>query len=540
MFSEAFESIDKDETKFEPGRAAAPTFGDSKSIYADHTRVFYNYWVNFSSCRSFAWKDVYNTTQAPNRDVRRVMEKENKRERDKARRGFNELVRRLAEFARKKDPRVMNWAKEQAAQKAERDEQTKVSKARQAAEMRNLKEAAREAQQAQLDSIDLSGMDPSLLMSEKDLKKHKHLLNGSSASSSHSGHDNGNHEASASDEDVVEEFYCPACKKLFKSDKQFKNHENSKKHKEMAAKLRKEMLEEEKTMQAHTGAKTTKTSTATHVVDELGDGTVTDALEDEDDQYIHNLETLRHTDDLVHVAQDALSDDCDSSSLSEDEAILHTIENLDQYKIHEHHHDEKSTTIATAAKPASEREHRSDAEHDYEDDEDDDMISMMATSKSKNRFQLEEDDDNEESGDDGDEVAAPQSGKKKPFNFAEFESSLPSVSDKAPSNKSNRASPPTATISSAPEAIQDPSGKKKRRRAAKDKAAVTTPAPTAVADLEPEHERGGKRGGKGKKAGKHQQQEETSGFSCRTCGSSFASKTALHTHLKETKHAIAV
>ena len=505
MFSEAFDSIDKDETKFEPSRAAAPKFGDSMSSYPENVRVFYNYWINFSSGRSFAWKDVYNTTQAPNRDVRRVMEKENKRERDKARRGFNELVRRLAEFARKKDPRVMNWAKEQATQKAEREEMAKVNKVRQAEGMRNLKEAARAAQQEQLDSIDLSGMDPSLLMSEKDLKKHKHLLNGSASPSA------ANDDVSE-EEDIVEEYYCPACKKLFKSDKQFKNHENSKKHKELAAKLRKELLAEEKAAAASQPATSTPT--------------VVDALEEEEDQYMHNLDALRHTDDLVHTALDDESDSDESISHEEDEAILHTIENLDKYKLHDH----PSSTMSEANPTAMSHE-QSEAGLQSDDGDDEDMLSMMANSKSKNRFAFDEDSDG------ADVEPLPKPTGKGSFNFAEFESSLASVSDSPSPNKSGHTS--TASSSISPDAAQDAPGKKKRRRAVKEKPATPPTAPTVASKHDPGFDIGEKRPGKGKKGAKNQHQEEESGFSCRTCGSAFPSKTALHAHLKETKHAIA-
>eukprot|EP00039_Didymoeca_costata_P013855 m.217367 g.217367 ORF g.217367 m.217367 type:complete len:92 (-) comp15885_c0_seq10:1688-1963(-) len=43
------------------------------------------------------------------------------------------------------------------------------------------------------------------------------------------------------EEEEQTEFYCEACKKLFKKEKQWKNHERSKKHLAAVAKLRTEL-----------------------------------------------------------------------------------------------------------------------------------------------------------------------------------------------------------------------------------------------------------------------------------------------------------
>lgn len=529
VFSEAFASIDKDETDFEPGSVAGPTFGTSTSNYAEQVRPFYNYWVNFTSRRSFAWKDVYNTTQAPNRDVRRVMEKENKKERDKAKRGFNELVRRLAEFARKKDPRVMAWAKEQTALKAEKDVQDKITKERQAEGVRNLKAAARAAQQAQLDEIDLSGMDPTLLMSAKDLKRHGHLLNGSATPSS-SGDDPNAQEDEEDNDAVVEEYYCPACRKVFKSDKQYKNHENSKKHKDAAAKLRKELLAQEKLeeQEAKASAKTEKNTkndkkSNSTTAPLAGDVTVSDALEDEEDQYMKELNAIRKVeDDIVHTQ------DIDTEILSdsdEDDEVL--LQNLDQYRIHETSHDSASQTVPVSTKSSPVDEEENDDDETGAGD-DDDMLSFMASSKmgSKNRFAFDEDEEDADNSTEEAEEPIQASDAKKPFNFADFEEAL--------SQSSGKSTPSQLAASSSTATPTEAAGKKKRRRAANERKAA--PAPVVVE--EPVNERGGKRGGKGKKGAKAAQ-EDFNSPSCRTCGATFASKTALHTHLKETKHAIA-
>ena len=43
---------------------------------------FYNQWSNFVSILSFSWEDEYNPAEADHRQVRREIEKQNKRARD--------------------------------------------------------------------------------------------------------------------------------------------------------------------------------------------------------------------------------------------------------------------------------------------------------------------------------------------------------------------------------------------------------------------------------------------------------------------------
>ncbi|KAK6118065.1 hypothetical protein DH2020_048192 [Rehmannia glutinosa] len=133
--------------------------------------AFYNYWLGFVSVLDFYWADQYDAMAGPNRKSRRLMEEENKKLRKKARREYNETVRGLAEFVKKRDKREPEWAK---VEEVEDDEAEDV-------------------------------------MEEKR-----------------------------------KEFYCVVCSKKFKSDKQWRNHEQSKKHKEKVAELREAFSEEDK------------------------------------------------------------------------------------------------------------------------------------------------------------------------------------------------------------------------------------------------------------------------------------------------------
>ncbi|GFR53083.1 hypothetical protein Agub_g15791, partial [Astrephomene gubernaculifera] len=57
-----------------------PPFGTSQSD-APAVNSFYAHWSCYTTCRTFAWADIYNPAAAPNRQVRRRMEEENRKAR---------------------------------------------------------------------------------------------------------------------------------------------------------------------------------------------------------------------------------------------------------------------------------------------------------------------------------------------------------------------------------------------------------------------------------------------------------------------------
>ncbi|PPD88191.1 hypothetical protein GOBAR_DD14895 [Gossypium barbadense] len=162
----------------------APLMGNLESPYGQVT-AFYNYWLGFSTVMDFVWVDEYDAMAGPNRKSRRVMEEENKKLRKKAKREYNETVRGLAEFVKKRDKRVIDMSERLARVKA-----------------------YEEPEWAKVEEEEVDNWDE---MDEKEREK--------------------------------EEFYCVACGKKFKSEKQWKNHEQSKKHKEKVAELRESILE---------------------------------------------------------------------------------------------------------------------------------------------------------------------------------------------------------------------------------------------------------------------------------------------------------
>jgi DnaJ family protein A protein 5 len=81
---------------------ALPSFGNSKTPFADndgylgfgaYARDFYAAWSNFSTRKTFQWADKWRLSDAPNRYVRRAMEKENKKAREVAKKDYNDTIR---------------------------------------------------------------------------------------------------------------------------------------------------------------------------------------------------------------------------------------------------------------------------------------------------------------------------------------------------------------------------------------------------------------------------------------------------------------
>jgi DnaJ family protein A protein 5 len=182
-----------------------PSFGSANDDFETFVRPFYSVWTGFSTKKSFAWKDAHRLSEAPDRRVRRLMEKENRRLRDEGIRTFNDAVRSLVAFIKKRDPR---W-KLNAQNEAQRQEALRQSVAAQAARSRAMNNA----------------------------KMRDHVLPEWARSEDHVASD----DDEESSESEVESFECIACNKSFKSEKQFEAHEKSKKHVKAVKQLTREM-----------------------------------------------------------------------------------------------------------------------------------------------------------------------------------------------------------------------------------------------------------------------------------------------------------
>ncbi|XP_053505503.1 dnaJ homolog subfamily C member 21 isoform X1 [Ictalurus furcatus] len=244
VYRNLFESIAKEE--LEHGKDEDddcddfPTFGDSQSDYATVVHLFYGCWQSFCTRKNFAWKEEYDIRQASNRWEKRAMEKENKKTRDKARKERSELVRQLVAFVRKRDKRVQAHKKlveEQNAEKAKKVEELrkkqKLEQAKLAEEYKEQKWSAMAGLEQELQQMELQ-YGREFGDTEEELEEDRVETDA----------------VDGSDEldDLYDDLYCPACDKSFKTDKAMKNHEKSKKHREMVALLRQQLQEEEESL----------------------------------------------------------------------------------------------------------------------------------------------------------------------------------------------------------------------------------------------------------------------------------------------------
>ncbi|KAJ4324964.1 hypothetical protein N0V94_001018 [Neodidymelliopsis sp. IMI 364377] len=182
-----------------------PSFGHKDDDYDGVVRDFYATWNGFATVKSFAWLDVYRLSDAPDRYTRRLAEKENKKYRDDGRREFNDAVRTLIAFVRKRDPRYTP------------DTQSAEDKAKAQRELRKAQAArARAELNAKL---------------EQEAQALPSWATERPAS-----------ELEESEEEVEEEhFECVACNKTFKSERQYEAHEKSKKHQKALKDLKRKM-----------------------------------------------------------------------------------------------------------------------------------------------------------------------------------------------------------------------------------------------------------------------------------------------------------
>lgn len=220
----------KDDTSFatvcDPKELLYPRMGNSRTDF-DTTRMFYKVWSNFQSVKTFNWCDEYRYSIAPDRRTRRIMEKENKKLRESARKRYNEITRKFIAFIKKLDPRMDPKIKEK---------HEKENLARQREEMRiqaQLEKVERQRQRKLFKEQDWQAVDPDELAEiEAQLEKlyqEEKKING---------------EESEEDEFENNLFECIICDKTFKSEKQFSEHEKSKKHLKLLKQLQWEMRKE--------------------------------------------------------------------------------------------------------------------------------------------------------------------------------------------------------------------------------------------------------------------------------------------------------
>jgi len=262
VYRRVFERVDAREREGTVATAQSPPspgFGGPETAWAD-VAAFYGYWCDFVSRLSFGWEDEYREQDAPSRQVRRAMEKENRKSREAGRKEYQEAVRALVEFVKRRDKRVMQrqvqGKREEAARiQAEAEEaKVKAEKFRRERE-RWLQEQTRlwEEEEARRVEEGEEGRCASVRLADEESSGESEEEQAGAGGGRESrrwkprkGKKKGGRK------DVVYE--CVVCAKTFKSEKQLNNHKQSRAHRKMVETLQAEFgdlegLEEEKEME---------------------------------------------------------------------------------------------------------------------------------------------------------------------------------------------------------------------------------------------------------------------------------------------------
>jgi DnaJ family protein A protein 5 len=222
-----------------------PSFGDSTSDWNTVTKKFYDAWLGFSTNKTFDWHDIYRVSEASDRKTKRSMENENQKARLSAKTEFNDTVRALAAFVKKRDPRYKVHSKVMGGMKSKNTKSNTKAAEMQAAKARKINLAKKQEYEEQKWEKAVEEVFEEF-MSEEELERHnkkkEKLID--RRKKVRSGEEISSDEESNSDADTIEFYECVICKKIFKTQKQFAEHEKSKKHIKTFNKLRWQMKKE--------------------------------------------------------------------------------------------------------------------------------------------------------------------------------------------------------------------------------------------------------------------------------------------------------
>lgn len=233
VYKEVFNTIAAEDSEFYSDMDSdfeIPNFGKSNSSFEDVVHPFYSYWQSYSTKKSYTWLNIYDIREAPNRKIVRLMEKDNKKVRDKAKKDRNEEVRALVEFVKKRDKRVQAHAE---YVKEKKDSNLKKAEAQRQIKLKERREEIASHQESEWSKF--SNLERQL----KDIETSLSQQFGDISESDHNSDEGDESEIYMSKQDAL---YCVACNKLFKTPKAFQNHENSKKHKDNTLSLKLDVL----------------------------------------------------------------------------------------------------------------------------------------------------------------------------------------------------------------------------------------------------------------------------------------------------------
>eukprot|EP00854_Cymbomonas_tetramitiformis_P007212 gene7212-8594_t len=462
VFGEVFAALFQQEIEVSPDVPEAPDLGGPTAT-AKQVNDFYSFWINFTSVKEFAWADEYNPASAPTRKIRRLMEEENKKRRRKEKGAFVDLVRQLAAHVRSKDTRFAKY-------QAEAEEAAKVA----AAEAEKLRKQQREERLAKAMGMEEADWTDQLMCSKRtaeglrpldQLMRNMRTAEGLRPLESEvGGHGDGDSvggrvkaadlerskmfaEEEVEEEEAEAQPYCVVCRKRFKSESQWRNHEKSKKHLEKVAELKSELEAEELMATAEDGghaATPAATPAASEEVPEVQEPLRRGKAAEIDESEAHGEEEEEDEDAMlarmmraqqvssrtpmpVEEEEEEEDDDDDDDGAAEDEdAMLAGL--VSQMK--------KQGKVAPAEEDDEDDEEEDEDEDDEMDDEDA-MLANMASQQRKGREpSIEPEDsaesDTEEGNDEDDEDAfLASTAAPKPRVGAQGEAAEPDTMEEA-------------------------------------------------------------------------------------------------------------
>ena len=184
-------------------------FGDASSEW-EAVKAFYDKFVDFQSQRSFSAYDKRRASTDEGRRMRRAVDQENARHRRQAKSTYQDMVRQLALFVRKRDPRVKKRMEDVARDREAKRAAAEALKLKKRQE--NLEARRKWREQGPVD--DGYEARQGVTLADLDDKKEKA---------------------------TTTIYSCAACKKTFKSEKQYANHCLSKAHKKKAGSSRRRL-----------------------------------------------------------------------------------------------------------------------------------------------------------------------------------------------------------------------------------------------------------------------------------------------------------
>jgi len=272
VYREYFDDVAKKDAKYrKKGTDEPPSFGYADTDLSE-VAGFYAYWSSYYTAMPFAWADKYNVKEANNSYEEKAMGLANKELRDKERKDFNERVRNLVLYIKKKDPR---W-----------EERVRLMQEQNEEAQRRTKERQEEEHLRRLEALEEECKDEKLVAQRKEylenVRRMERLMDGAEEEEGNIGDDLLDDEGLLSDDEEDDGLTCPVCVICFNNEWARDKHMKSKKHKIRLEKFLKahDLLDEEDSEEGGEGGTRADEEEAS-----ITEASKTEAVPDENSDY---------------------------------------------------------------------------------------------------------------------------------------------------------------------------------------------------------------------------------------------------------------